>query len=95
MEEQGPTLRILSLVIHIDQDSVIHFFPNNPNMWFGLGVESEQRIMRLCPFCSKRIRSYRMFCSYFVGQVLMWNRLTNGDMGNMEIMFCSLINEVL
>ena len=95
VEEQGPTLRILSLVIDIDEQSTIRFLPCNPNIRFGLGTEEEQRIMRIGPFTSRRKQSYKVFSAYFVGQLLMLDQLVGGDADQMHIFCFAMVYECL
>ena len=95
VEEEGPTLRILSVIVDIDVDSKLHIFPNNPDVWYGLGLEAEQQRLRLGPFYSRSIQSHKVFLQYFVGQLLMYDRLVAGRLEHMHIHICALIHEVL
>lgn len=95
LEEQGPTLRILSVIIHVENDSTLRVFPNNPNVWFGFGLQAQQSIMRVGQFYSTKIQKYSTFASYFVGQLLMYDRLVGGDADGMFLHTCCLILEFL
>ena len=63
VEEVGPTPRVLSLIVDINVDSNIRLFPNNANILFGLGIDMEQRILRLGPFHDAGIQLYKSSAS--------------------------------
>ena len=42
-EERGPTLRFLSLIVDIGENSTMRFIPCNPNIWYGLNASKNRR----------------------------------------------------
>lgn len=93
VEGEGPTWKILSLIVDIDIHSNIRFFPNNPHKWFGLGLENGQKILQMGWFYSSRVQRYKDFASYLTGQPLMYDRLVAGEIEDMFMHMCVCIAE--
>ena len=64
-------------------------------MWFGLGLDRAQQRLRLGPFYSRSVQPYKTFVQYFVGQLLMYDRLVAGMAEDMLLHICMLVFEVL
>ena len=78
LEECGPSVRFLSCLL-LARDHYIEVHPYNPNVGFALDCTPAQHVARLGLYCGEEIHDFEYFKQYFLGEILRYNQLVDGD----------------